>query len=267
MKIPVVNIRFSVFITSILCFININAQEINLPIQDNITYSSFTDSDNIYVQLSTIDQPTMLSMLHRGFNVYFDVKGKKKKKISVQYPSEVTLPQRPERRNEDSNFNSVKSEGAENEMQDPEIAELILRMPKMANYNHDNYEEEFHLDLNNLGITITYSFDEQTNTLLYKLIMPLKNISLNTKTLSKLSIGIVTTEMDDDNDSIDSNSNFSIGGGGQDGGSGGGQGGGPGGGGGLGRQSGGGQGGVRPDHDDKPEDISIDFWFKANLME
>ncbi|MEP1019163.1 hypothetical protein, partial [Maribacter dokdonensis] len=50
--------------------------------EDNITYQSIIDAEHIMVQLSTVDQATMMSMLHQGFYVYFDVKGKKKKNVS-----------------------------------------------------------------------------------------------------------------------------------------------------------------------------------------
>jgi len=120
--------------------------------------------------------------------------------------------------------------------------------------------QEFHLDLNKLGVSITYNYDEDSKELQYELVIPKQEIS--NAHFSKLSIGIVTPKRE--KESKDKDTNISFGGGGQGGGGGGrgGQGG-PGGG-----QGGGGRGGSQggpPQQNDRPEESSLDIWFKVDM--
>ena len=260
MRIALNKIRLSLSVMVLFAFVETYAQEPEEKIEDHITYNSSMDADNIYVALSTADRPTMLSMLHRGLFVYFDVKGKKKKNVSVQYPSEVKLPQRGRDRKEGN-----RGELEEDEQQGPDILEVIEEMPKMAKYNNLDFEEDFHLDLNNLGISITYSYEVEEEILRYELKMPKQYISDNEIDFSKFSIGVVTPKIE--KDTKDKDSSLSFGSGGQGGGSGGGprggggQGGGPRGGGSGSRSSG------PPKQDKGPEAVTIDFWFNPNFVE
>ncbi|WP_208630724.1 hypothetical protein [Maribacter litoralis] len=225
--------------------------------EDNITYHSIVDEEHIIVELSTVDQATMMSMLHRGFYVYFDAKGKKKKNVSIQYPINRTPPQRPERNERDNN---TREKTDEQERKRPDMNELLEEMPRTARFINFDYEEEFHLDLNNLGATINYNYDEASKELRYQLKIPKNSIADNDTKLTKLSIGIVTPKITSETKT--ESSNVSFGGGGQGGGPGGGrggQGGGPG---------GGGRGGSHgaPPQDERPEEVSINIWFKADAF-
>ncbi len=235
--------------------------------EDNIAYSSTSDKDNIYVELSTSNVPTMLSMLHRGFYVYFDVKGKKKRNISVQYPSEVTQMQRQSpRKSRDNNTEQERGEREEGERKGPDISTLLTQMPRKANYNTPNSEEEFHLDINSLGIKISYSYNAEDNILQYNLAIPKKRISDIPSKLPKLSIGVVTSKMENEEKE---SPNVSFGGGGQGsrgGGGRGGQGGPPGGGQGGGQGGRGGSQTGQPQRE-RPQEINLNIWFKANLVE
>ncbi|WP_282049870.1 hypothetical protein [Maribacter aquivivus] len=223
--------------------------------EDNINYSSFITDENVHVQLSTFDQATMLTMLHKGFYVYFDVKGKRKKNVAIQYPINIAPP---EKQNRNERNNGTREE-LEEEQRGPDIATLLAEMPKIGEYTNLDYEQEFHLDLNQLGVSITYVYNEENKELQYELIIPKYKIS--DANLSKLSIGIVTPKRE--KESKDKDSNISFGSGGQGGGGGGrgGQGGPGGGQGGGGR--GGSQGGPSPQND-RPEETTIDIWFKAD---
>ncbi|MBT2162802.1 hypothetical protein [Zobellia barbeyronii] len=260
MRITLNKVRLSLSVIILFAFVETYAQELEEKIEDHITYNSSMDTDNIYVELSTADRPTMLSMLHRGLFVYFDVKGKKKKNVSVQYPSEVKLPQRG-RDGKEGNSDEFE----EDEKQGPDILEVIEEMPKMAKYNNLDFEEDFHLDLNNLGISITYNYEVEEKLLRYELKMPKQYIADNEIDFSKFSIGVVTPKIK--KDTKDKDSSLSFGSGGQGGGSGGGprggggQGGGPRGGGSGSRPSG------PPKQDKGPEAVTIDFWFNPNFME
>ncbi|GBF19377.1 hypothetical protein C21_01542 [Arenibacter sp. NBRC 103722] len=138
---------------------------------------------------------------------------------------------------------------------------MLDAMPKKANYIKNDYEEEFHLDLNKLGISISYNYEEEGKILRYYLKMPKQRIADGGIDFSKMSIGVVTPKMERDTEN--KGSNISFGGVGQ----GRGQGGGPRGGGQGGGPKGGGLGGGLPQQDQRSEEVTIDFWFKANLTE
>ena len=260
MKFILNRIRLSLGVLALFVFVKSNAQPLQENIADQIEYNSNTDAENIYVQLSTADQPTMLSMLNPGFYVYFDIKGKKKKKVSVQYPLGMEPPQRAQGRNDRGGGDSGEKEDADRK--GPDILVMLDAMPKKANYINNDYEEEFHLDLNKLGISISHNYDEESKLLYYNLKIPKQNIAKGDIDFSKLSIGVVTPKVEKATE--DKGSNISFGGGGQGGGP---RGGGQGGGGSRGGGQGGGQGRDRPQQDQRPEEVTIDFWFKANMTE
>ncbi|HDZ06097.1 hypothetical protein LCGC14_0129350 [marine sediment metagenome] len=226
--------------------------------QDNIVYESTIDDKNVVIKLSTVDQATMLSMLHGGFYVYFDMKGKKKKNVSIQYPINATPPQRPDKNDRDSN----REDRDEEAQKGPDIAVLIEKLPKTAAYVNFDSEQEFHLDLNNLGVMISYSFDQEAKELSYTLMIPKHNLlSGKSSDLSKLSIGVVSPKVK--TEAKNEGSGISFGGRSQGGGPGG-SGGGPGGQG--GGSGGGGRGGLQngpPNQVQRPEEVSLNFWFKA----
>ena len=252
-------IRLSHCVIGLFAFSISHAQSPKENTEDHIEYNSSMDTENIYVQLSTDDESTMLAMLHRGFYVYFDVKGKKKKKVSVQYPLEMEPLQRSEGRNDRDGGNSGKKEEVYHA--GPDILFMLDAMPKKANYIKNDYEEEFHLDLNKLGISISYNYEEEGKVLRYDLKMPKQRIADGGIDFLKMSIGVVTPKMERDTEN--KGSNISFGGVGQ----GRGQGGGPRGGGQGGGPKGGGPGGGPPQQDQRSEEVTIDFWFKANLTE
>lgn len=49
---------------------------------------------------------------------------------------------------------------------------LLEEIPRTARFINFDHEEEFHLDLNNLGVTINYNFDEASKELHYHLKIP-----------------------------------------------------------------------------------------------
>ena len=222
--------------------------------EDNVEYKAIFDGKDVYVTLRIEFKETMQSMLHRGYTIYFDVKGKKKKNVSIHYPLNAgrpekgSKPERGERREKDEN----------SEQKGPDIAKMIKNAPKKANYTYFDSSKGFNLDMNNLGIVMNYSYEnsEVGPILEYHLKIPASKISENTMDLSKLSIGIVSTKQEQKKSG--QQSGFSMGGKQR----GGGQGGPPDGGngqGGAGRGS-----GVRPPQRDATtiEVEKIDFWFK-----
>lgn len=222
--------------------------------EDNVEYKAIFDGQNVYLTLRTEFKETMQSMLHRGYTIYFDIKGKKKKNVSIQYPLKAERPEkgaRPERGERRENRENSEQKG-------PDIAKMIENLPKKANYSYFDSSEDFNLDMNNLGIVMNYSYsenEEEGPVLEYHLKIPASKISTETGNLSKLSIGIVSTKQEQKNSQQKPNISMGgrQGGGGQGGRSGGDRSGG------AGRGSGGG----RPPQADTDSQVEkIDFWFK-----
>ena len=216
-------------------------------VNELIAYKINQDANTIYISVSTSDKKTMMTMLHRGVTVYFDVKGKKKKGIYVRYPKESVKP----------NFNDGQPK-TENR---PDLKEILDDMPKYALYKNLDNQSQFHIGLNALDIALSFSEIER-ETLQYELRIPKEKIDSNSKNdFSKLSIGVLIGTNDRKKGS---KPGMSFGQGGK---SGGGQGAPPGGGrgGGQGPPSGGGQRGAGTSSQSEPTSMTTKaFWIDVD---
>lgn len=219
----------------------------------NVNYKVSEDANNIYLNISTSDMSTMMSMLGAGVIVYFDVKGKQSEDVFVKYPLE---PLKPNFDDEDmaimGDFDSLEYEN----MMKQGIDKLIKNyLPEEAEYGYFNSQEQFHILLNTLDITLSYvyTYNENEAELEYHLKIPKHRICKDSKTdFSKLIIGIKTGETSGSRPEHDSDSrpaDMHMGGG-------------PG-----GRRGGGGPPPRMDDEDqnDRPSQVTIDFWFDANI--
>ncbi|MBD0779950.1 hypothetical protein HPE56_19300 [Maribacter sp. ANRC-HE7] len=223
--------------------------------EDNIEYKANFDGKDLYVTLHAEFKETMQVMLHRGYTIYFDVKGKKKKNVSIQYPLKTELPEkgtRPERGERSGN----------GEQNGPDINKMLENLPKTANYTSYDSSQDFNLDLNSLGIEMNYSYEESTEVgpiLEFHLKIPASKIIKENEDLSKLSIGVVSTKQEQQENR--SQPTMTTGGrqGGRSGGgrSGGGRSGGRGG-------AGRGNGGGLPQGNATQQEVKLDFWFELN---
>ena len=245
----------------------------------NVTYKVISDENNVYINLSTADQKTMMSMLRLGVTVYFDIKGKKKKNVFVKYPLETVQRERQQGRPQrtDRTDRSDRTERPEATSIEEELIKKNKRIlgilennySQSAEYAYFDDTQEFHVLMNNLNIVPEFTYHEEEGVLEYNLTLPKTRINSNpNKGLSHLTIGVKTEKPDrDGNNGSGVNGNlggFSLGG--QGGGRG--QEGPPGGGGqGGGRrgQGGGGQRGGSQNGNERPTDVLLNFWFEANL--
>ena len=212
-------------------------------VNELIAYKINQDANTIYISVSTSDKKTMMTMLHRGVTVYFDLKGKKKKSVYVQYPKESAKP----------NFNNGQPRTEDR----PDLKEILDDMPKYALYKNLDSQSQFHIGLNALDIALSFS-EIDRETLLYELRIPKEKIGSKSKNdFSKLSIGVLIGAI---NRKKDSKSGMSFGQGGR---SGGGQGAASGGrrGGGQGPPSSGGQRGGGTSSQGEPNSMTTKaFW-------
>jgi len=214
----------------------------------NINYRLTSDANNLYLNINTTDRGNMMAMIRSGISVYFDVKGKKKKNVYVKYP-----------------INSKKREyrdGRTSERKRTELSELIVDLPKKAEYSYFENTQQFHTELNTQDIRLGFEYLKNERILAYNLKIPKEQILTDSKLdLSKLSIGVViggkvvnrqsqrgNQQMKGSSGARQRGGGRGISGGGSRGVSGGGR-----------RQ----QNGTNSQQRERPSNITIDFWFDA----
>lgn len=246
-----------------------STEEQAMPREDNIGYAARMEGEYLYVTLNTEDHSIMRSMLRRGFYVYFDTKGKKKKNVHVNYPRATEEGVRAEKPNKE--YRGQRGQGGQGrpgqegeqeegvEKRRPDFTGMIAKLPREATYQYFDTTSDFNLDINNLDIDIAYSYNSEVDMLQYELKIPKHKIAEEGTDFSKLSIGIVAIK----NDKEREKPNVSLGGGGRGNGAGGQRGGGQRGG---SARQGGGQGrsanGGRQQQQQNQKTDSFDFWFK-----
>ena len=212
-----------------------------------VDYKVYDDKEYIYVNVSTKDQKTSMSILKHGLSIYFDVKGNEDKNVYVKYPYDVAPLQMPRK---------SKDESTDEEKPKIDFNAIIAELPGEAEYVYFDDRQQFHKDLNAYEIALGYTVTDDLFE--YELKIPKSKISNDSKAdFSKLTVGVVTNTFDKkpEKDSKDASQGGKRGGGrGGRGGGGGGQGG--------GRGQGGGGGERSPLQE---QAVSIDFWFAAPL--
>ncbi|MBD0779949.1 hypothetical protein HPE56_19295 [Maribacter sp. ANRC-HE7] len=78
---------------------------------ENILYKVSQDDNYVYLNISTTDTKTSMSIIRTGLTVYYDIKGKKKKDVYVKYPysTEPRQSRQGSRGNNDSNTIDLNS--------------------------------------------------------------------------------------------------------------------------------------------------------------
>lgn len=257
---------FTVF--SILSFVMLHASPIRILISDttkisnkNVTYKTFQDQNNVYVTVITTDHKIVKPMLDQGITVYFDIKGKKKKNVYLQYPKNEKKQSKDRTRRTGQNQQKPETE----EQKRAYIQKKLKELPEKGTYKYFETENEFHTVLNNLDIDVSFSTKNRVG-ITYTVRIPKSKINYDSKKdLSKLSIGVIIGhnrsdtkgEKPSDRSQMSLGNGQSRGGGSRNGPPGGGQGGGP--------PSGGKGGGKKPSQEDRPQIENQEFWFDANI--
>ena len=234
-------------------------------VDENVSYILTQDDRNLYLNVSTSDEKTIMSMLHLGVSVFFDIKGKKKENVYIKYPLETKPPIR--KRNNETRENI----GFEEEDENRKL--MILNIlekdySQKAEYGYFDESREFNILLNTLEVSVAFTYDENEGLFEYNLQIPKSLIDTDSKlNLEKLTIGVKTNTVErkkNENAGLNANlGGISVG---QQGGSrGGGQGGPPGGGKGIGGQKGVQKGPPKEHNQDKPSGIELNYWFDAKL--
>lgn len=246
----------SLFTVSATTIIPNKEKDTTIISNNNITYKVAQDDTNLYINISTSDTKAIMSILHFGVTVFFDIKGKKKQTVYVKYPLEPIKPNMKKGVNLNDDFPTLEDE---NRIKLSIINTIENELPQEAEYRYFDAKDTFHILLNTQDISLSYNYNIANGLLEYNLKIPKNKINADSKKdLSKLMIGVKTNsiELKQINNGKPSVNIGGIGFGGQ----GGRQGGSP----------GGGQGGQRngspaAEKNAKPKEAILDFWFKADL--
>lgn len=219
----------------------------------NILYKVFSDDTYIYLNVSTTDKKTCMSLIRKGLTVYFDSKGKEKKDVYIKYPVRIDPKQMQK---------NTTSSNKENNLKDFDVNKIIETLPYDAEYGYFDDTEQFHKALNRLGISLGYKYTVSNELLEFNIKIPKDKISSGkNKSLSKLSIGVISNKPENS----PNQSKNQISSGVRNRGGKGGMRSGTMGRGGIGRNGIGQSNGQRPIFAAEP--VSIDFWFDASIKE
>lgn len=158
--------------------------------EEKITYKAHIEDGHVHVNLSTSDEKTIVLMLRKGFSVYFDPEGKENKNLAVTY----RIPRKGANKGASQGFNATQ------DIEDRPIGGLpveamISELPRQALFTKFDSEETVHLDLNNLGIAIEYTYvkdDEGNGKLSYSLKIATAELAAKGESLDNLGIGVVS---------------------------------------------------------------------------
>jgi hypothetical protein len=136
-----------------------------------LQYNVTNDDKNVYVCVSSADEPTQLRILRSGMTLYFDPKGDKNKNISLHFP----IRKQPDPSTSRGRGGYDNTTGSSN--RDTRKEELLLQS---GYYNTAGF-----LDLENgqFGVTdtkgpihIAMKLNNDDSLLVYELVIPLRNI-------------------------------------------------------------------------------------------
>ena len=216
-----------------------------------VSYAVVNTNEYIHLRLKVRDNTSIMKIVRAGLTVYFDVEGKKKTNVGLNYPIKNAQGSRPE----------MNGKPGKLENKDKRLQTMVGMIPTTASFTF--FEQNTHFSvLDSTGKFKVQLTVNDNNELLYDLKVPIKEISkLGIESLTNLSIGVESGELEmpsRPSGGAGGNSGPPSGGGGR------GSGGGGHGGGGRGDSQGGsppsGAGGMDTTK-------KIEFWFKVDLFE
>lgn len=243
-----------------------------------IRYQVAKDKDYFYITLNTSESATSQSIVRNGLKLYFDEKGKKRKKVYLEYPVAQQMKMgggqgpgngggfSPGGQNGKSGGQNQKGGNSDRDKEGPQEMPISSEMV----WSKNSVQETLDNSTENIGIKA--ELIRSKGELTYQLKIPIREILIKKEQneLEKIAIGVIS-EAASSSSSGGPGGGMSGGPGGGSGGPGGGMGGpgggmgGPGGGsggpgGGSGGMSGGGSGGPGGQ-----SSASINFWFAVKL--
>ena len=152
---------------------------------ENILYKVSQDDNYVYLNISTTDTKTSMSIIRTGLTVYYDIKGKKKKNVYVKYPYSTEPRQSRQGSQENNDANPI------------DMNSMIEKLPKEGEYSSFEEKQTFNKYLNSLDIAIENSYTASSQLFEFSIKIPKTKISSKENSdFSKLSIGVVANKME-----------------------------------------------------------------------
>ncbi|SIT11654.1 hypothetical protein SAMN05421766_11124 [Zobellia uliginosa] len=150
---------------------------------EGILYKVSQEGNYVYLNISTTEKKTAMSIIRTGLTIYYDIKGKRKKDVYVKYPYS-TEPRQPRQGSlEIKDINAI------------DLNHMIEKLPAVAEYSSFEERQEFNKDLNSLDITIENSYSPSSQLFEFSIKIPKAKIASQKNTdFSKLSIGVVANK-------------------------------------------------------------------------
>ena len=151
----------------------------------NIQYQVSNDQENLHIKFKTSDWSSIMKIINQGSKIYFDIKGKQKKDVFVEYPmtGQKGMNTRPD-------MKQVPGQAST-----PELSNMLEVVPKEAVFTSHKESEiiQFSLVETDIKPSITVTGKSEIT---YDLIIPFHRLSENgLASITTLSIGIVTESM------------------------------------------------------------------------
>lgn len=148
--------------------------------ESRIRYEVSNDQDHIHIKLNTSNPYSIIKIFRTGLQVYFDIEGKKKETVFLQYPE----------------ANTTELETPKKDIKGQKKAldynAILLQTSKKATYIHREKTEIFTINQADHDIKVKIEIIGE-NELIYDLIIPIQRFTdLSIDSIPNLAIGIVS---------------------------------------------------------------------------
>lgn len=152
---------------------------------ENVLYKVSQDGSYVFLNISTTDKKTAMSIIRNGLTIYYDIKGKKKKDVYVKYPYSNEPRQSRQGSQENNDANPI------------DLNSMIEKLPAEAEYGSFEEKQAFNKDLNTLDIAIANHYTASSQLFEFSIKIPKAKIASQVNSdFSKLSIGVVANKME-----------------------------------------------------------------------
>ena len=152
---------------------------------ENVLYKVSQDGSYVFLNISSTDKETAMSIIRNGLTIYYDIKGKKKKDVYVKYPYSNEPRQSRQGSQENNDANPI------------DLNSMIEKLPAEAEYGSFEEKQAFNKDLNTLDIAIANHYTASSQLFEFSIKIPKAKIASQVNSdFSKLSIGVVANKME-----------------------------------------------------------------------
>ncbi len=147
------------------------------------------DKDQLFVALKISDMVSITRIMGLGMNLFIDLKGKHKESTTIEFPIKASAAQVMEFVSKFKDGNGKKIDVDDATIKNQFLSRMVI-MKTAGLVGLD--EEKIYGLINNNGLTVAYSIDENTNTLYIEYAIPfqLLDATIISLTGKKISVGL-----------------------------------------------------------------------------